>query len=186
MRRKINIIAVVVTIGLLSSGCQLLIDNRKDGKSAVVVVSSDEWDSVRNQKLQSDFEADASKLLAVSIVDEMLARQAITDTSANENSNSPRKGKSAIEPFSGSQKIKFSNYTNSQLAGCSVIGVIEVLHTGSVGDAVTILKNEAHRVNANILVPVKMRQVTTKTEHSSNIKMEARMMKCPLKLARGN
>jgi hypothetical protein len=84
------------------------------------------------------------------------------------------------------QSIQFSNRTNSQLAGCSIIGIIEVLHTGTIKDALIILKNEAYRLNTNILVPLTMNQTDDDPTASQNIQIEARMMKCPLKLARGN
>ena len=92
----------------------------------------------------------------------------------------------APAPIDGSQTIQFSNRTNSQLAGCSSIGIIEVLHTGIVDDALIILKNEAYRLNTNILVPLTMNQTDVDPIASANIQIEARMMKCPLKLARGN
>jgi hypothetical protein len=50
----------------------------------------------------------------------------------------------------------------------------------------TILKNEAYRLNTNILVPLTMNQTDEDPIASPNIQIEARMMKCPLKLARGN
>ena len=92
----------------------------------------------------------------------------------------------APKPIDGSQIIQFSNRANSQLAGCSSIGVIEVLHTGTIGDALIILKNEAYRLNTNILVPLMMNQTDADPIASPNIQIEAQMMKCPLKLARGN
>ena len=92
----------------------------------------------------------------------------------------------APTPIDGSQIIQFSNRTNSQLAGCSSIGIIEVLHTGTIGDALIVLKNEAYRLNTNILVPLMMNQTAADPIASANIQIEARMMKCPLKLARGN
>ena len=84
------------------------------------------------------------------------------------------------------QSIQFSNRTNSQLAGCSSIGIIEVLHNGTINDALIILKNEAYRLNTNILVPLTMNQTDDDPISSPNTQIEARMMRCPLKLARGN
>jgi hypothetical protein len=61
------------------------------------------------------------------------------------------------------------------------------VHTGTIDDALIILKNEAYRLNTNILVPLTMNQTDADPYIASpNIKIEARMMKCPLKLARGN
>ncbi len=91
-----------------------------------------------------------------------------------------------VIPIEGSQEIQFSSQTNSQLAGCSAIGIIEVEHTGTVDETIIILKNEAFRLNTSILVPVQTRQDDVNTTASQKTKIEARMMKCPLKLARGN
>ena len=91
-----------------------------------------------------------------------------------------------IIPLEGSQKIEFSSQTNSQLAGCSTFGIIEVQHAGSMDEAIVILKNEAFRLNTNILVPVHSKQSVINITAPQKIAIEARMMKCPLKLARGN
>ena len=90
-----------------------------------------------------------------------------------------------VIPIEGSQEIQFSSQTNSQLAGCSAIGIIEVEHAGTMDETITILKNEAFRLNTNILVPLQTRQGDVSSIASQNTKIEARMMKCPLKLARG-
>ena len=42
---------VLVAIVTLSSGCQLLIDNRNRESGAVVVVPSDEWEAMRQASL---------------------------------------------------------------------------------------------------------------------------------------
>ena len=44
---------VLVTIVTLSSGCQLLIDNRDRVSGAVVVVPSDEWEAMRQASLNA-------------------------------------------------------------------------------------------------------------------------------------
>jgi hypothetical protein len=90
-----------------------------------------------------------------------------------------------IVPTEGSNLIQFSTRTASNLGGCSAIGAIEITHNGTIDDALIILKNEAHRLNTNVLVPISMDQTQTKS-YASEIQIEARMMKCPIKLARGN
>ena len=51
-------------------------------------------------------------------------------------------------------------------------------------DAITLLKNEAFRLNSNMLILTEMNSLSE--ESYSNITLEARMLTCPLKLARGN
>jgi hypothetical protein len=133
----------------MTTSCQLLIDNRKTGKTSVVVVPADEWYELRGKQMQ------------------------------------PVRRPTPI-PIVGSQAIQFSNRANSQLAGCSSTGIIEVFHTGTVEEAVIILKNQAYRLNTNILVPLSMYQNDADPVALPNIEIEAQMMKCPVKLARGN
>lgn len=191
VRNRFLTIAAIALIGMTTTSCQLLIDNRKTGKTSVVVVPTDEWDTLRGQQMRPDIERDIAKEMAVSIVDELRSNQSAiaattpaVDTPA-EGIVMPTKH-SAPTPIDGSQIIQFSNRSNSQLAGCSSIGIIEVLHTGTIDDALIILKNEAYRLNTNILVPLSMNQTDADPIASPNIQIEARMMKCPLKLARGN
>jgi hypothetical protein len=183
--RFLTIVAIAIT-AITTTSCQLLIDNRKTGKTSVVVVPTDEWDTLRGQQMRPDIARDVVKEIAASIADELQSVQSATAaaTPAKEI-NTPVK-RPAPTPIDGSQIIQFSNRTNSQLAGCSSIGVIEVLHTGTIDDALVILKNEAYRLNTNILVPLSMNQTAADPVASANIQIEARMMKCPLKLARGN
>ncbi|MDC0459085.1 hypothetical protein OAM32_04795, partial [Alphaproteobacteria bacterium] len=144
---------------MMTTSCQLLIDNRKTGKTSVVVVPTDEWDALRGHQMRPDITRDVAKEMATSIADELRSTQSATATA-------PAPAKEIItpikrptpKPIDGSQTIQFSNRTNSQLAGCSSIGIIEVLHTGIIDDALIILKNEAYRLNTNILVPLMMNQ----------------------------
>ena len=153
---------VLVAIVTLSSGCQLLIDNRNRESGAVVVVPSDEWEAMRQASLTaSQVEASPETL----------------DTEAE-------KEMIKIEPTPGSEAIKFSNYTSSNLGGCITTGVIEVQHQGPINDAVTLLKNEAFRLNSNALIVIKMSSI--REDHSSTVNIEARMLTCPLRLAKGN
>ena len=175
----------------MTTGCQLLIDNRKTGKTSVVVVPTDEWDALRGQQMRPGIARDIAKEMATGIVAELRSTQSAiatvtpADDAQAKDIIAPIK-RPAPTPLEGSQIIQFSNRTNSQLAGCSSIGVIEVLHTGSIDDALIILKNEAYRLNTNILVPLTMNQTDADPVASPNIEIEARMMKCPLKLARGD
>ena len=153
---------VLVTIVILSSGCQLLIDNRNRESGAVVVVPSEEWDTMRQASLAANKVKELPETL---------------DTEAEKETKK-------IEPLPGSEAIKFSNYTSSSLGGCITTGVIEVQHQGEINDAITLLKNEAFRLNNNALIVVKMS--STLADHSSTISIGARMLTCPLRLAKGN
>jgi hypothetical protein len=184
MRNRFFIIAGIAVIGMMTTSCQLLIDNRKTGKTSVVVVPTDEWDALRGEQMRQDITRDIAKEMAADIADELKSVQSAAAPPA-EPMITPVK-RPAPTPIDGSQIIQFSNRSNSQLAGCSSIGIIEVLHTGTIDDALIILKNEAYRLNTNILVPLTMNQTDADLVASPNILIEAQMMKCPLKLARGN
>ncbi|MDB2469648.1 hypothetical protein N9X39_06260 [Alphaproteobacteria bacterium] len=186
MRNRFLTIAAIAVIATTTTGCQLLIDNRKTGKTSVVVVPTDEWDALRSQQMRPEIARNIAKEMAAEIADELRSTQFATATATPAKEIITPIKRPAPTPIDGSQTIQFSNRTNSQLAGCSNIGIIEVLHTGIIDDALIILKNEAYRLNTNILVPLMMSQTDADPIASANIKIEARMMKCPLKLARGN
>ena len=170
----------------MTTSCQLLIDNRKTGKTSVVVVPTDEWDALRGQQMQPDITRDIVKEMGASIADELQSAQSTAAAATPAEEIITPVKRPAPKPIDGSQIIQFSNRANSQLAGCSSIGIIEVLHNGTIDDALIILKNEAYRLNTNILVPLTMNQTNADPIASPNIQIEAQMMKCPLKLARGN
>jgi len=150
-----------------TSGCQLLIDNRSRESGAVVVVPSAEWDAMRQASLAAS-EKPASEEPANDEPDEMPAAL------------KPAK----ITPTPGSEAISFTNYTGANLGGCATIGIIEMHHRGDMDDAIILLKNEAFRLNSNLLVPMQMN--SERTDDYNMISIEARMLTCPLKLARGN
>ena len=152
----------LVAIVTLASGCQLLIDNRNRESGAVVVVPSDEWDALRQASLAASQVAAAPEILNTEAEKETIK----------------------IEPTPGSETIKFSNYTSSNLGGCITTGVLEVQHQGTISDAITLLKNEAFRLNSNALIVIKMDN--TRADHSSTVHIETRMLTCPLRLAKGN
>ena len=160
--------SMALTALLIStSGCQLLIDNRSRDSGAVVVVPSAEWDAMRQASLAASEEA----------------------TSANPANDEPSEMPAALKPAKitptpGSEAISFTNYTGANLGGCATIGIIEMHHRGDIDDAITLLKNEAFRLNSNLLVPMQMN--SERTDDYNMISIEARMLTCPLKLARGN
>ena len=186
MRNRYSTIAAIAVIGMMTTSCQLLIDNRKTGKTSVVVVPTEEWVALRGEQMRPDITRNIAKEMAADITNELKSVQSTTAAAPPAETMITPAKRPAPTPIDGSQIIQFSNRSNSQLAGCSSIGIIEVLHTGTIDDALIILKNEAYRLNTNILVPLKMNQTDADPIASPNIKIEARMMKCPLKLARGN
>jgi len=156
--KSIAFTALLISI----SGCQLLIDNRSRESGAVVVVPSAEWDAMRQASL------------------------AASEKPENED---PQKMPAEVEPAKitptpGSEAISFTNHTGASLGGCATTGIIEIHHRGDMDDAITLLKNEAFRLNSNLLLPTLMN--SERTEDNNMISIEARMLTCPLKLARGN
>ena len=158
-------IILLITLGAMTGGCQMLLDNRARGTASVVIIPTTEWDKMKETELRTEITKN------------------ITEGYREDDVKLPKP--IPIVPVEGSNLIQFSNRTDSNLAGCRAIGDIEILHKGTMDDAVILLKNEAHRLNTNILVPISMEQTET-ASYASSIQIEARMMKCPIKLARGN
>ncbi len=161
MRKTAKILALAAIV-TSATGCQLLIDNRSRESGAVVVVPSAEWDSLRRASLA------ASQ----------------PPVSHDTNDTAAETPAVKIEPTPGSEAITFSNYTSASLGGCSTLGIIELQHRGTMDDAITLLKNEAFRLDSNLLILTEMNSLSA--ESTNNITIEARMLTCPLKLARGN
>ena len=109
MFKHLSSIAAIITLGLTTGGCQILVDNRVAGKTPVVVVPASEWDKMREAEMRSNIERD------------------IADAEPVE--------RPPIIPIEGSNLIQFSNRTDSNLAGCSTIGMIEVIHKGTMDEA---------------------------------------------------
>ena len=155
--------SMALTALLIStSGCQLLIDNRSRESGAVVVVPSAEWDAMRQASLA--------------------AREEAANDDPDEMPAAPKSAK--ITPTPGSETITFTNYTGANLGGCATIGIIELQHRGDIDDAITLLKNEAFRLNGNLLLPIKLH--SKQIDDYTMVLIEARILACPLKLARGN
>ena len=214
MRTKFITIAALALISIITASCQtpihLLVENDDNGKTyrfgddnPVVVVPEHEWlaRAATIDKLQSTTKptftgaAPAEEIISElrealeeskAILQEAEATAQRIRETAKKNAVATVKHFKQQAEIAGAQSIQFSNRTNSQLAGCRSIGIIEVLHTGTIDDALIILKNEAYRLDTNILVPLTMNQTDEDPIASPNIQIEARMMKCPLKLARGN
>ena len=155
---------ILALTGIIASvtGCQLLIDNRSRESGAVVVVPSDEWEAMRQASLAA---SNTAKL---------------SETDDTETEMPALK----IEPTPGSESITFTNYTSASLGGCATTGIIELQHRGAMNDAITLLKNEAFRLNSNLMILTELKSLSA--DSTSNIIVEARMLTCPPRLARGN
>ena len=161
MWKTAKMLALTAVISSVS-GCQLLIDNRNRESGAVVVVPSEEWEAMRKASLA------ASKVTTLPETDDMETETPVVE----------------IEPTPGSEVITFSNYTSSNLGGCIATGIIDIQHRGTVNDAITLLKNEAFRLNGNALILIRMN--STQAGYSSTVNVEARLLNCPLRVAKGN
>ena len=159
---RIGKILLLIVATMVVGGCQLLIDNRSRESGAVVVVPSDEWEAMRRASLETNNATETEDSDKVSYVEPELK----------------------IEEVPGSETISFTNYTSASLGGCVTIGILEVEHGGKIDDAIILLKNEAFRFNSDLLIVTKMNSI--EHDHRNNISIEARMLTCPLKLARGN
>ena len=186
------ITATSLTLGICValSGCQLLVDNRVKGNAPVVVVATSEWDEIRAGGVQKDLAASLSKTLASDIAKEIAKKDAVRQMAMAQASQTtspePITPARPIIPIEGSEAIQFTNRTASNLAGCRLIGILEIIHNGNIDDAMTLLRNEAFRFNTSILVPTIMNRTQTVGVDPAKITIEARMMECPLRLARGN
>ncbi len=161
MWKTAKMLALAATV-TSASGRPLSIDNRSRESGAVVVVPSEEWDAMRQASLAAN---------------QPLASPETEDTEAE-------KPAVKILPTPGSEVITFSNYTSASLGGCITSGIIELQHQGAMDDAITLLKNEAFRLSSNQLIVTKMNSVPA--NYANTITIEARMLTCPLKLAKGN
>ena len=66
VRNRYFTIAAIAVIGMMTTSCQLLIDNRKTGKTSVVVVPTDEWDALRGEQMRPDITHDIAKEMGIS------------------------------------------------------------------------------------------------------------------------
>jgi hypothetical protein len=78
VRTSFLTIAAIAVTGMMTTSCQLLIDNRKTGKTSVVVVPADEWDALRGQQMRPDITRDVAKEMAASIAEELRSTQSAT------------------------------------------------------------------------------------------------------------
>ena len=161
MWKTAKMLAFTVIIAAVT-GSQLLIDNRSRESGAVVVVPSEEWDAMRQATLATN------------------QVTTLPDTGDIETETPAVK----IVPTPGSEVITFSNYTSSNLGGCIATGIIEVHHRGTADDAITLLKNEAFRLDGSALIVTKMNN--NQENNANTIKIEARLLACPLRMAKGN
>ena len=58
MFKHLSSIAGIISLGLTTAGCQILVDNRVAGKTPVVVVPASDWDKMREAEMRSTIERD--------------------------------------------------------------------------------------------------------------------------------
>ena len=173
------------------SGHELLLENRDIGNAAVVAVPTPDWYAVGAAGSREQADTEISNGLVAAIADKFgaLTTKAIAAAEATNVAatiklgSTPQKG---IQPIKGSESIPFSSQNNGQLSGCSTLGVIELHHTGSLEDALIVLRNETHRMNSNLLLPIKASKTTSEEAGLEEINFKAQMMLCPISLSRGN
>ena len=106
-----------------------------------------------------------------------------TPASAEVNDSETEMPAIKLNPRRDQRPLHFQ-ITGSNLGGCIATGVIEVQHQGAVNDAFTLLKSGAFRLNGNALIVIKMN--STQAGYSSTVNVEARLLNCPLRMAKGN
>ena len=111
VRTRFLTIAATAVIAITTTGCQLLIDNRKTGKTSVVVVPTDEWDALRGQQMQPGIASEIAKEMAAGIADELRAMQsAIAATTPGDGARGEETIKPTQQPsptpIEGSQNIQ--------------------------------------------------------------------------------
>ena len=173
------------------SGYQLLLENRDISNAVVVAAPIQDWYATGAASFRGHATTEISNGLDVTIANEVEARtseaifaaEAANTAATIKLQSTPQKG---IQPIKGSESIPFSNQNNNQLSGCSTLGMIELHHTGSLEDALIVLRNETHRMNSNLLLPIKVSRTTSEEAGLEDISFKAQMMRCPISLARGN
>jgi hypothetical protein len=123
VRTRFLTIAAIAVIGITTTSCQLLIDNRKTGKTSVVVVPTDEWDALRGQQMRPDIIRDVAKEMAASIADELRPAQPATAAATPAKEIITPIKRPAPKPIDGSQTIQFSNRTTANWPDAAALGL---------------------------------------------------------------
>ena len=81
----------------------------------------------------------------------------------------------------GSEAISFANLSDSYLAGCRTLGIVEVHHYGSYDEAIILMRNQAHQLAASVIVPLDIYQdKTVGVDDAGRLNfLKGRMLRCP-------
>ena len=81
------------------------------------------------------------------------------------------------KPLAGSDLIGFMDKTTAQLEGCRFLSVMRLTHRGNFEDGLILLRNGAHSINANMMVPVRLVEMADPI--SGLHYYHVRLMRCP-------
>ena len=81
------------------------------------------------------------------------------------------------KPVAGSDLIGFMDKTTAQLEGCRFLSVMRLTHRGNFEDGLILLRNGAHSINANMMVPVRLVEMADPI--SGLHYYHVRLMRCP-------
>jgi hypothetical protein len=81
------------------------------------------------------------------------------------------------KPVAGSDLIGFMDKTTAQLDGCRFLSVMRLTHRGNFEDGLILLRNGAHSINANMMVPVRLVEMADPI--SGLHYYHVRLMRCP-------
>ena len=125
VRNRFLTIAAIAVIGMMTASCQLLIDNRKTGKTSVVVVPTDEWDTLRGQQMRPDIARDIAKEMATSIADELRSNQSAIAASLHASRRYCHACKTPLRPhrLTDHRSIQFSNRTTANWPDAAASGL---------------------------------------------------------------
>ncbi|MBT6415260.1 hypothetical protein [Candidatus Puniceispirillum sp.] len=77
----------------------------------------------------------------------------------------------------GSSQIGFMDKTTAHLEGCRFLSVMRLTHRGHFEDGLILLRNGAHSINANMMVPVRLVEMADPV--SGLHYYHVRLMRCP-------
>ena len=81
-----------------------------------------------------------------------------------------------VQPITGSDGVAFMDSTTAQLEGCRVIAKVQISQIGSFEDGLVELRNNAHRMNANRIIP--LRFIEGINDGAPSL-FSAKMVRCP-------
>ena len=82
------------------------------------------------------------------------------------------------KPVAGSEQIAFMDKTTAHLEGCRFLSVMRLTHRGDFEDGLILLRNGAHAINANMMVPVRLVEMADPV--SGLHYYYVRLMRCPM------